>query len=160
MNSGIPARGRGTRASSGYLLSILACGLGVFLFIEVLPSHVTSPTNPSWLDDIFASRIVLALVRVGLAAAAVYVFVSVVALITEGRWLSELGPVKASKAKEPVGALDSRTGAYKGRRQGEQATIANLKQHLAQSDDELAEARADIAALRDYIAVLKSTGGT
>jgi hypothetical protein len=160
MTSGIPARGRGPRAYGGYLLSILALGLGALLFIEVLPSHVTIPTNPSWLDDIFASRIVLALVRVGLAAGAVYVFVSIVALISEGRWLSELGPVKASKAKEPVGAIDSRAGTYKGERQGGQDTIADLEWDLAQSDDELAKAQARIAGLLDDVTRRKRTGGT
>jgi hypothetical protein len=156
MTSGTTARGRGPRGYGGYLLPILALGLGTLFFIEVLPSHVTSLTNPSWLDDIFASRIVLALVRVGLVAGAVYVFVSVVALITEGRWLAELGPAKASKAKQPVGALAAKAGAYGDERD----TRANLEQVLVQSDDELAEARAVIAALIDHIATLESTGGT
>jgi hypothetical protein len=160
MSSGTTARGHGPRGYGGYLLSVLALGLGAFLFIEVLPSHVASPANSSWLDEIFASRIVLALVRVGLAAGAVYVFVSIVALISEGRWLSELGPAKASKAKEPIDAIDSGVGGYGGGRQNEQGRNVDLKHDLAQSDDKLSEARAVIAVLIDHIATLESTGGT
>jgi hypothetical protein len=37
---------------------------------------------------------------------------------------------------------------------------ADLKRDLVQSDDEIAEARAEIAALLDRIATLESTGGT
>jgi hypothetical protein len=77
-----------------------------------------------------------------------------------GGWLSELGPVKASKAREPVDAIDSGVGGYTGRRQGARDTIANLKRDLAQSDDELVKARARIAELLDHGANRKGTGGT
>ncbi|HYM67712.1 MAG TPA: hypothetical protein VEW68_10505, partial [Patescibacteria group bacterium] len=66
-------------------------GLGVFLYVEVHPSSVSQAKNPSWLDDIFSNGVILACIRLGLIVAAIYLVVSIVALIAEGRWLSELG---------------------------------------------------------------------
>jgi hypothetical protein len=85
------------------LLGLLAAGI-VFAIVGIYPHRLPTERNPNFVDEIFASRVVILAARIALMFAATYVAVSVVGLIANRRWLSQLGPFKAS---DPIARLDS-----------------------------------------------------
>jgi len=58
--------------------------------------------NPNFVDEIFESRVVLGASRVGLVAAAAYVLISIVALISRGQWITSVGPLKVGESVRTV----------------------------------------------------------
>jgi hypothetical protein len=89
------------------ILALLAAGI-VFAIIGIYPHKIPAARNPSFVDNIFASRIVILAMRIALLFAAAYVAVSVVGLVANRRWIAELGPFKAS---EPLARLDESAAA-------------------------------------------------
>lgn len=103
------------------VIVLVALGVGVvFAVIGVYPHKIPQPRNPSFVDDIFTSRIVVLFVRIAIMFAAAYVVISVVGLILGRRWIAELGPFKAS---EPIARLE----------RGAEAIEADLKDALKRS---------------------------
>jgi len=84
------------------------------------------------------------IVRVALIFAAGYVVISVIGLIVGRRWLSQLGPFKAS---DPVGRLDRGTEALESDLREALDTIQELRQRLVENDDRITEAQAEIGPL-------------
>ncbi len=68
--------------------------VAVLAVIQIYPHQLPTTKNPSFVDSIFDSRIVILVVRVALMFAAGYIVISVVGLIVGRRWLSKLGPFK------------------------------------------------------------------
>lgn len=132
----------------GVVLVLAALAALGFLVSEVLPSRVSNAKNPSFVDNIFANPVVLLFTRVALMAAAVYVLVSVIALMGGRRWLAELGPFKAS---DPIARLDSNAELLENELQDAVNTIEDLEARLVESDESLAKAQADIGVLLDHI---------
>ena len=112
--------------------------------IQIYPHKLQTTTHPSFVDNIFDSRIVILGVRVALIFAAGYIVISVVGLIVARRWLSQLGPFKAS---DPIARLDNNAQLLESDLQDAVDTIQNLEQRLVESDESLAKAQADIDAL-------------
>src|ERR1700689_1737947 len=83
------------------LLALVAAA--ALAIAQIYPNKLPTTRNPSFVDNIFDSRVVILLVRVALIFAAGYVVISVVGLIVGRRWLAELGPFKAS---EPIARLE------------------------------------------------------
>jgi hypothetical protein len=133
---------------------LLALAIGaVFAVIGIYPHKIPESKNPTFIDDIFASRIVVLFVRVALMFAAGYVVISVIGLIIGRRWLSELGPFKAS---EPIERLERGAEALE-RNLGEAlTTIDELEERLVDSDAALASARSDIGSLLDHIDIMEA----
>jgi hypothetical protein len=129
------------------LLALLAAGI-VFAIIGIYPHKVPTGKNPSFIDNIFDSRIVILAMRIVLLFAAAYVAVSVVGLIASRRWIAELGPFKAS---EPLARLERGAEALEKDLADAVETIETLEQRLEDSDEALASARSDIADLLDHI---------
>jgi peptidoglycan hydrolase CwlO-like protein len=120
---------------------VVATALAV---IQIYPHKLQTTANPSFVDNIFDSRIVILGVRVALIFAAGYIVISVVGLIVARRWLSQLGPFKAS---DPIARLDNNAQLIESDLQDAVDTIQNLEQRLVESDESLAKAQADIDAL-------------
>ncbi|HLB21438.1 MAG TPA: hypothetical protein VK605_04975 [Solirubrobacteraceae bacterium] len=129
-------------------------GLGVFLYTEVHPGSVPTANKPSWLDQIVSNDVVLAAIRLGLIAGLLYLVVSLGGLISEGRWLSEIGPAKASKAAEPIARLDGTLKLLENSHQEALDTIKGLKQRLFESDEALGHAAAALTRGQDEIEAL------
>ena len=147
------------QACGGCVLLPLAVALLVFLFIEVHPSHVPKAKSPSWLDEIFANGVLLAFVRLILIVGVLYAIVSIVGLISEGRWLSEVGPAKASKAKRPIAVLDSNVRKYEHELRDARDTITQLERQLDGNQTAFAKAQQDLGVLLAYVDTLKREKG-
>jgi hypothetical protein len=91
--------------------------------------------------------------RIALMFAAAYVAVSAVGLIASRRWLSQLGPFKAS---DPIARLDSNTEIVQNELQDALGTIENLEQRLVESDESLAKAQDDIELLLDHVDMMEA----
>ncbi|MGA2165183.1 MAG: hypothetical protein ABSH36_12030 [Solirubrobacteraceae bacterium] len=116
----------------------------VLAVIQIYPHKLPTTTNPSFVDNIFDSRIVILGVRVALIFAAGYIVISVVGLIVGRRWLSQLGPFKAS---DPIARLDNNAQSLESDLQDAADTIQDLEQRLVESDESLTKAQTDIYAL-------------
>ncbi len=134
------------------LLALLATGI-VFAVIGIYPHKLPTENNPSFVDEIFASRVVILATRIAVMFAATYVAASVVGLIASRRWLSQLGPFKAS---DPIARLDSNAEIVQNELQDALGTIENLEQRLVDSDESLAKAQGDIELLLDHIDTMEA----
>jgi hypothetical protein len=139
------------------VIFLVALSIGiVIVVIEILPHHVKNATNPSFIDNIVANPIVIAALRLGLMFGVVYIAVSVVGLIGGRRWLSQLGPLKAS---DPIRELDKTAEGLKTELSRAIETIEDLEQRLSDSDGALAKARTDIAELLDHLDTMEGKNG-
>jgi phosphotransferase system glucose/maltose/N-acetylglucosamine-specific IIC component len=130
-----------------FILVLLAAGI-VFAVVGIYPHKIPTTKNPSFVDDIFASRVVILAVRITLLFASAYIAVSVVGLIASRRWIAELGPFKAS---EPIARLDESAAAMEADLGDALKTIEDLERRLLESDETLAEADGHIGALLDVV---------
>jgi len=129
------------------VLVMLACSAAVvYAVIEIYPHRVRVPTNPSFVDNIFDSRVVIAAARIVLLFAAAYVAISVVALVAGRRWLAQIGPFRAS---EPLKQLDKTAEQLEAELKDARDTIRDLRNRLSVSDENLENARKNIASLLD-----------
>lgn len=92
-------------------------------------------------------------VRIALVVAAIYVVVSVIALMGGRRWLSELGPFKVS---DPIARLDSSAQLLQNELQEAVDTIQELEGRLVESDEGLTKAQGNIGTLLDYIDTIQA----
>jgi hypothetical protein len=135
---------------SALLVTAALAGLAV---VEAFPHHVKNAVNPDFVDNIVASSVVIFALRLAVFFAVVYVGVSVVGLIGGRRWLSQLGPFKAS---EPIARLDRNGGQLRGELEQAIDTAIDLDQRLAESAQSLTEAQADIERLLDRVDKMES----
>lgn len=84
-----------TLIGMGVLGALVAAA--VLAVTQIYPNELPTTKNPSFVDNIFDSRVVILLIRIALIFAAGYVVISVVGLIVGRRWLAGLGPFKASE---------------------------------------------------------------
>jgi len=134
---------------------LLAVGADVAI-VEVYPGTVPAARNTSFVDIIFASRMVIVAMRVVLLFAAAYVAMSMVGLIASRRWIAELGPFKAS---DPIALIGQSAGVFEADLADAVETVAALKRRLDASDEALAAARSEVADLLDQIATIDAQHG-
>jgi hypothetical protein len=137
----------------GFVAVVLLLIFVGFVLVEIFPHNVRNAQNPSFVDNIFANPAVLLAVRIALLAGAVYVVVSVIALMGGRRWLSELGPFKAP---EPIARLNKSAELLQDELQDAVKTIQALEQSLVESDESLASAQADIDLLLKHIDTIEA----
>jgi hypothetical protein len=141
-----------------WFVAAIAIGLAIFLYMEVQPAHAPVSTKPGWLEDIFSSRVLLGIVRVGIIAAVIYGVLSVSGLLSEGRWLSELGPAKASKAGEQTARLGRSLESVESSLDDARGTIGQLEGRLSNGDEALAQLQRDLQLVLDYVASVEGEG--
>lgn len=140
-----------TLAGRGVLVALVAAaGLAA---AQIFPSQLPTTKNPSFVDNIFDSRVVILLIRVAIIFAAGYVVISVVGLIVGRRWLAELGPFKAS---EPIAQLERGTEVLEEDLGDAGEDVEYLKRRLIESDEALAQARSVIEFLLRRIDTMES----
>lgn len=137
----------------GVLLLVALLVVAGLVVVEIFPHHISNARDPSFVDNIFANPLVLMFVRIALVAAAIYVVVSVIALMGGRRWLSELGPFKVS---DPMARLDSSALLLQSELQEAVDTIQALEGRLVESDETLAKAQGDIGTLLEYIDTIEA----
>ncbi len=137
----------------GIVVVVGAAALLVFGIAEAFPHHVRNSANPNFVDNIVANSVVIFAIRLAVLFAVVYVGVSVVGLIGGRRWLTQLGPFKAS---EPIAQLDSNANLLQDELQDAVGTIEDLSQRLAESDQSLEKSQSDIEFLLDQIDTMEA----
>lgn len=125
----------------------------VFAVVQIYPHALPTTKNPSFVDNIFDSRVVILVVRVVLIFAGGYIIISVIGLILGRRWLAQLGPFRAS---DPIARLDHSAEVLQRELQDAVETIQDLEQRLVESDESLAKAQADIEFLLDHIDTMEA----
>jgi hypothetical protein len=133
-----------------FLVALALTGVAV---AEAFPHHVRNARNPGFVDDIVVNPVVIFAIRLAVLSAVVYVGASVVGLIGGRRWLSQLGPFKAS---EPLARLDSNGGQLRIELEEAIGTTIDLDQRLAESAQSLTEAQDDIQRLLDRVDTIES----
>jgi hypothetical protein len=125
----------------------------VLAVIQIYPHKLTTPKNPSFVDNVFDSRIVVLLIRIALIFAAGYVVISVVGLIISRRWLAELGPFKAS---EPIARLERGAEALEKDLADALETVEGLEHQLVENGVALTQSQSDIEFLLDQIDTIEA----
>jgi hypothetical protein len=91
---------RSNRKSKDYLAKATWIASGL-VFAIAAADAVLAPTpaskEPGFIDTVLASRAVVASIRIATIFAAMFVALSVVALIARRQWLTRVGPVEVSE---------------------------------------------------------------
>jgi uncharacterized coiled-coil protein SlyX len=136
------------------VIALAALGAAtVVAVLQIYPHTLAKPKNPSFVDNVFDSRIVVLLIRVALIFAAGYVVISVVGLILSRRWLAELGPFKAS---EPITRLERGAEALEWDLADALETVEGLEQQLVDNGVAIAQSQSDIEFLLDQIDTMEA----
>jgi cell division protein FtsB len=107
-----------------FLAAIYAIG-------DAVLAPAPAPKEPGFVDTVLGSRAVIAAIRLAVIFAGIYIVLSVVALVANGRWLVRIGPVQVS---EQVSDIDAENQRLKDSLENARETIDNLKQDLAESN--------------------------
>lgn len=115
----------------------------VFAALEIWPDKIVEPSDPSWLDNIFASKTVLFGARVVLFSAAltalfgaVFTVGSIVVRMRSQHWLRRVGPFEVSE--EAVSSLRDQVETLRELAGAAEDEITQLRAQL-QETEELAE---------------------
>ncbi len=131
------------------VVALIALAVGVvFAVIGIYPNKIPASKNPSFVDDIFASRVVVLSVRIALMFAAGYVVISVVGLIIGRRWLTQVGPFRTDA---PVAELNQEAEQTQEALGSALATIDTLEERLKESDRALERSNTDLTAVLAYL---------
>jgi hypothetical protein len=74
---------------------------GIYAVGDAVLAPAPAPDHPGFVDTVLGSRAVVAATRLAVISGAVFVVVSVVALISRGQWLTRVGPVHVSDVDNP-----------------------------------------------------------
>lgn len=122
---------------------------GIVMAVQLWPDAIPRKKDPGFLDNIFASRLIVWTMRMLLFVGVLYAAGSIVHLISQNRWLSDFGPFKVSE--KVVDELEQRvqSGAEELEKQAEQA--AELAKRLERRDREVVKLVKERDALRDQL---------
>jgi ABC-type protease/lipase transport system fused ATPase/permease subunit len=107
-------------------LAVLFAG-GVYAIADAVLAPTPPAQRPGFIDTVLASRAVVAAIRLAIIFAAVFIVVSVVALIGRGQWLIRVGPVQVS---EQVSDIDAENQRLRASLDNAQEIIDDLRQDL------------------------------
>ena len=96
------------------------------------PGTLKAKSDPGFLDLIFANRTVLLFVRAALIMAAVYVLISVVALVVRRKWLIRAGPFEASE--EDIRTLKEVAEYWQGEAFAQAQQVQELTERVEETD--------------------------
>jgi hypothetical protein len=91
------------RSWVGWLASLLVVAPAVG---DAVLAPAPAPRQPDFIDTVLASRAVVVSIRIAIIFAALFLVLSVSALISRRQWLSRVGPVEV----EEVGDLQAENG--------------------------------------------------
>jgi hypothetical protein len=80
-------------------LVVILTAFGFFLWLVLVPPHGPVFTHPGVWDEIIDSRFIIGVVRLIGLVIALYLVISVVALIGQQRWLTAIGPIRTETPK-------------------------------------------------------------
>ena len=80
-----------------WTILLFAVSLGV---ADALIAPTPAPRQPDFIDTVLASRAVVAAIRIAIIFAAIFLVLSVLALIARRQWLIRVGPVEVQKMSD------------------------------------------------------------
>lgn len=120
-----PERARANWYSqAAWIALILVVSLAI---ADAVLAPVPAPEEPDFIDAILASRAVIAALRIAIVFAALFVALSVVALISRRQWLTRVGPVEVEK----VDVLGADSGGLEERVKDANQAIEALEERVA-----------------------------
>lgn len=122
------------------VIALVASPLLLWWMVRALvPSETPRFSNKGFIEAIFASRFVITAVRFAILAGSVFVFVSVVALIARGQWLTSAGPFRVADSVRAIEQERDRLAAE----------LESAVDVIEQLDAELQDRTAELARVRD-----------
>ncbi|MDQ2630367.1 MAG: hypothetical protein M3Y75_05260 [Actinomycetota bacterium] len=107
-----------------WIVLILAVSLAI---ADALLAPAPAPEQPDFIDTVLASRAVVVSIRIAVVFAALFLVLSVAALIIRRQWLARVGPVEVEK----VVALDVDSEDLEGRMKDANQAIEALEERVA-----------------------------
>jgi hypothetical protein len=81
------------RSRAAWIVLTLVISLAI---VDATLAPTPAPQRPDFVDALFASRAVVAAIRIAIVFAAGFLVLSVIALVAQRRWLTRVGPVEVS----------------------------------------------------------------
>lgn len=78
-------------------IGLALLGAAILVVHEAVTAGTREPIDPNFLEQIIASKTVLAAIRIALIFAAAYVVISVVVLMSRRQWINKIGWVEVSE---------------------------------------------------------------
>lgn len=119
--------------------TLLCAAIGIYVLGDAMLAPTPVPEHPGFIDAVLASRAVMAAVRLAIVLAGAYIVISVIALITQRRWVIRVGPVQVSEINADGRPMRDDAWATLG----ELDTLRQQIAHFGESLDEQSGKRKD-----------------
>jgi hypothetical protein len=119
---------------------LLLAAAGLYAIGDAVLAPTPTPEHPGFVDAVLASRAVVAAIRLAIIFAGAFVIASVVALISQGRWLTRVGPVQVS---EKIETVDAESQHLQRSLAISRETVDNLERDLAISNSMIDQMKRD-----------------
>lgn len=123
---------------------------GLMIYRLYTAGEIDPNLNP--VNTIFASRIVVGMVRIAIIVAVAFLITSMVAAAVRGQFILQVGPVRLSESVRGVAADRDRLAADLA--QAGQ-TIAELQRELQETAHQLDRTGSDLDAALEYLATIE-----
>lgn len=122
----------------GWIFLVVAIGGACFLAYRLYPAHHAASRNPSFIDNVFDSNLVLFAARLVLVAAALVLAVTAVFVVLSfyqrgkaGHWLTRFGPLETQAIEDLRGEVERWQNLWlEATQEGDE-----LRERLEQSDE-------------------------
>ena len=130
------------------VLPILVVLVGYRVYVA---GEISADANP--INTIFASRVVVGAVRIGILVALVYAIVSMIVWAMRGEFLTAAGPIQIGKSAKAASEDRDRLAEQV---EEDGRTIARLEQELEETAEALERTGSDLDAALTYIDRLRA----
>lgn len=116
----------------------------VVMALHLYPNELAVKKEPGVLDNVFASRIVVAAIRAVILFAAIYVVLSMVILGWRGHWITTFLGVQTGKVEQSVTGLNAEVERLTDALKDAKDTIRTLENDLRDTTEELERVVSDV----------------
>lgn len=135
----IPRREQLAHVAVGMIVT-LGFFASVLVAWRIAPHQIKPPPDPSFIDTLFASRIIVGIVRIGIIFLVVYVLASIMMGLADRRYLTGVGPIKTDITASVKALREERDELRAGLSDAED-TIEGMKSELRAYEDLLEQFR-------------------
>jgi uncharacterized protein YukE len=109
----------------------------VVMVLKLYPNELPVKANPGFIDNVFASRVVVAATRAVIVFAAIYVVLSMAILGWRGHWITTFVGVQTGKIEQSVSELDAEVERLSDALKDAKDTMRTLENDLGDTTEEL-----------------------
>ena len=136
------------------VLAFAAAGIAMGLN---LPGAPATRGNPSFLDNVFASRITLFVARVLVVEGAIFLVFSMTIRTLQGDWATKAGPVDTGASNDLDDAVED-LASWKERATQAEAKVDGLETRLRETEDNLKSVLSDLETAEAKVHALEADG--